>query len=78
VQCWLKYRLGYECKESKKGMYIGGYKHPDVIIERKTFLEQLSSYEQYVTCTNVPNAFISLTTLIKVNGNFISKKVYRL
>ena len=22
VQCWLKYRLGYECKESKKGMYI--------------------------------------------------------
>jgi len=58
AQQWLKYRLGYECKETKKGVYIDGHEHPDVIIERETFLEKLSSYEQYVACTNAPNAFI--------------------
>jgi hypothetical protein len=59
VQWWLKYRLGYECKETKKGVYIDGHEHPDVIVERITFLKQLSSYKKYVTCTNAPNAFIS-------------------
>jgi len=48
AQWWLKYRLRYECKEIKKGVYIDGYEHPDIIVERKTFLEKLSSYKQYV------------------------------
>jgi hypothetical protein len=30
---WLKFRLGYECKEAKKGIYIDGHEHPDMIKE---------------------------------------------
>jgi hypothetical protein len=58
AQRWLKYRLGYECKETKKGVYIDGHERPDVIVERKTFLGVLSSYERCVACTNALNAFI--------------------
>ena len=50
AQCWLKFKLGYECKESKKGMYIDGHERPDVIEERKVFLEQLTKYERCVSC----------------------------
>jgi hypothetical protein len=57
---WLKYRLGYECKETKKGWYIDGHEHPDVIVERKTFLKKPSSYERYVACINALNAFTLL------------------
>jgi len=58
AQWWLKYRLGYACKETKKGVYIDRHERPDVIVERETFLEKLSSYEWYVACTNAPNVFI--------------------
>ena len=45
---WLKFRLGYECKEAKKGIYIDGHERPDVIKERKAFIEQITRYERYV------------------------------
>ena len=38
---WLKSKLGYECKESRKGMYIDGHEHPDVVEERKKFIDQI-------------------------------------
>jgi hypothetical protein len=48
AQRWLKFKLGYESKEGKKGMYIDGHKRPDVIKEREAFLEILGGYGQYV------------------------------
>ena len=46
---WLKLKLGYECKEAKKEIYIDGYEHPDVIKEREAFIAQINTYEPYVT-----------------------------
>ena len=47
AQCWLKFRLGYECKEAHKGMYVDGHERPDVIKERDVFInEQLNKYER--------------------------------
>jgi len=48
AQRWLKLRLGYECKETKKGVYIDGHERPDVIKEREAFIDQLDRYERYV------------------------------
>jgi hypothetical protein len=48
AQRWLKFKLGYESKEARKGMYIDGHERPDVIKERETFLKILDQYEQYV------------------------------
>ena len=43
---WLRFRLGYECKESKKGMYVDGHKRPDIIKERTDFIDKLlNKYE---------------------------------
>ena len=39
AQHWLKFKLGYECREAKKGIYIDGHECPDVIKERKEFLK---------------------------------------
>ena len=55
AQRWLKFKLGYECKEAKKGVYIDGHERPDVIKERKEFLERLASFEPCVVrrqCTH--------------------------
>jgi hypothetical protein len=47
AQRWLKFKLGYQCKESKKGLYVDGHERPDVIKERKDFIEQiLNGYER--------------------------------
>ena len=46
---WLKLKLGYECKEAKKGIYIDGHECPDVIKEREVFIAQINTYELYVT-----------------------------
>ena len=48
AQRWLKLRLGYQCKEAKKGLYIDGHEHPDVIKEREGFIEMINKYKQYV------------------------------
>jgi hypothetical protein len=41
AQHWLRFRLGYECKEVKKGMYMDGHECPDIIKERKDFIDKL-------------------------------------
>jgi hypothetical protein len=47
AQCWLKFRLEYECKEAKKGMYVDGHEHPDVLKERSEFIDKLfNKYER--------------------------------
>ena len=48
AQRWLKLRLGYECKEARKGVYIDGHERPDVIKEREAFSDQIGKYERYV------------------------------
>jgi hypothetical protein len=42
---WLK-KLGYSCKDVKKGVYHDGHKRPDVIKARKKFLEQIAQYKR--------------------------------
>jgi hypothetical protein len=42
---WFK-KLGYSCKDVKKGVYHGGHEHPDVIEAHKKYLEQIAQYEQ--------------------------------
>jgi hypothetical protein len=47
AQRWLKFRLGYECKEARKGMYVDGHERPDVIKERSEFIDKLmNKYER--------------------------------
>jgi hypothetical protein len=48
AQRWLRFRLGYQCKEAKRGIYIDGHERPDVINERKYYMKELDRYEQYV------------------------------
>jgi hypothetical protein len=47
AQQWLKFKLGYECKETKQGMYIDGHECLDVIKERDGFIGEIFNiYEQ--------------------------------
>ena len=47
AQRWLRFKLGYECKETKQGVYIDGHERPDVIKERGEFLELIfNKYER--------------------------------
>jgi hypothetical protein len=46
AQRWLRFRLGYQCKEAKRGIYINGHEHPDVIEERKEYIKNVGRYEQ--------------------------------
>ncbi len=41
VQRWLRQKLGYQCKESKKGVYVDGHECPDVIKEREELIDQI-------------------------------------
>ncbi|GBC07198.1 hypothetical protein RclHR1_00730047 [Rhizophagus clarus] len=38
--------MGFEFKQFKKGVYIDGYKRPDIIAYRSKFLEQMASYKK--------------------------------
>lgn len=42
---WLK-KLGYICKDVKKGLYIDGHERPDVVHAREKFLQEIKKYEQ--------------------------------
>jgi hypothetical protein len=42
---WLK-KLGYVCKDVKKGVYHDGHERPDVVEARKTFLEEMKRYKR--------------------------------
>lgn len=41
AQRWLKFKLGYQSKEAKKGLYVDGHERPDVIKERQAFIEKI-------------------------------------
>ena len=41
---WLK-KLGYSCKDVKKGVYFDGHECPDVIKAQKKFLAEIAKYE---------------------------------
>jgi hypothetical protein len=41
---WLK-KLGYSCKDVKKGVYFDGHEQPDVVKAQKMFLDKISQYE---------------------------------
>lgn len=41
---WLQ-KLGYHCKEVKKGLYIDGHERPDVIAQRKSYLARLANFQ---------------------------------
>ena len=41
---WLK-KLGYRCKDAKKGVYHDGHERPDVIEARNKFLRTMLEYE---------------------------------
>ncbi len=47
AQCWLKFRLGYECKEAHKGMYVDGHERLDIIKERTEFIDKLLSIYEW-------------------------------
>lgn len=42
---WL-YKLGYECKDVKKGIYVDGHERCDVVENRKKFLEEMDRYSR--------------------------------
>ena len=42
---WLK-KLGYICKDVKKGVYHDGHERPDVVEARQKFLAQMKDYER--------------------------------
>jgi len=67
---WLKFKLGYQSKEAKKGVYVDGHERPDVIKEREGFLEKIfDKFEQYVTCIQCPKDQASdVCMLIKSYG----------
>jgi hypothetical protein len=44
---WLK-KLGYTCKDVKKGVYFDGHERPDVVEARKKFLAEIAKYERRV------------------------------
>ena len=48
AQRWLRSKLGYECKEARKGLYVDGHERPDVVEERKEFIAILNGFEWYV------------------------------
>ena len=68
--CWLKFKLGYQSKEAKKGVYVDGHEHPDIIKEREGFLEEIfDKFERYVTCVECPKDQVSdVCMLIKSYG----------
>ena len=51
---WVRSKLGYECKEARKGVYVDGHERPDVIQERKAYMEQIfNRFEWYVRCVQI-------------------------
>jgi hypothetical protein len=69
AQRWLKFRLGYQCKEAKRGIYIDGHERPDVIEERKEFIKELYTYEQYVHALNIRQLNKKLMLFTKLDGS---------
>ena len=63
---WLK-KLGYECKDVRKGIYIDGHKRPDVVEYRAKFLAKMEEYQRCVRCLYLLTH--GLIDLFQINGN---------
>jgi hypothetical protein len=51
AQRWLRLKLGYKCKEARKGIYMDGHERPDVVKEREEFIKQIfDKFEPYIGC----------------------------
>ncbi|KAF8584145.1 hypothetical protein K439DRAFT_1616933 [Ramaria rubella] len=48
---WL-IKLGYQSREAKKGLYIDGHEHPDVIESRRVFLKEIAGYRKFMPMVN--------------------------
>ena len=47
AQRWLRLKPGYTCKEARKGLYMDGHEHSDVIKKREAFLDRIfKDFEQ--------------------------------
>ena len=71
AQRWLRFKLGYECREAKKGIYMDGHERPDVIKEREDFIGQIFRLERYVdTVIRHPeHQNFDRRTLVKLDGD---------
>ena len=54
AQNWL-HHLGFEYKDVKKDVFIDGHERPDVIEDRKKFLEKMEELKQYLVEFNEDN-----------------------
>lgn len=55
AQRWLRFKLGYQSKEAKKGIYIDGHERPDVVKERQEFVNLIfDEYERLVGRARCP------------------------
>ena len=70
AQRWLRLKLGYECREARKGVYMDGHERPDVIKEREEFIKLIfETFEPYVGCVYCSEHQMSdYCTLIKSDG----------
>jgi hypothetical protein len=60
AQWWLKFKLGYQSKEAKKGIYVDGHECPDVIKERQEFIHLIfDKYEWLVGCAQCPRDLLT-------------------
>jgi hypothetical protein len=65
---WLK-KLGYTCKDVRKGIYHDGHEHPDVVEARKNFLAQMSQYERWAKFLHVTHQDNDVVTrLVHITG----------
>ena len=70
AQRWLRLKLGYKCKEAKKGVYMDGHERPDVIKEREEFIGKIfNKFEWYIGHVHCPEHQMSdYCMLIKIDG----------
>ncbi|EIN06656.1 hypothetical protein PUNSTDRAFT_72602 [Punctularia strigosozonata HHB-11173 SS5] len=54
AQNWLR-KLGYTCKDVKKGLYFDGHERPDVVAARTEFLAEMERYERLMTRYDGPD-----------------------
>lgn len=58
---WLR-KLGYRCKDAKKGIYVDGHERPDVVVSRGIFLAQMEQYERCANSCIEPQSSQSCST----------------
>ena len=65
---WLKH-LGFKPRSHKKGVYIDGHEHDDVLKHRKSFLKKLATFRKltnhHLCVLTMPHMFVMRPTRIK-------------